>query len=129
MTGNNMGHCLKKFLQRISTLAVCVTVVLHSFPVGVLGAATPSQEELEAAQEAERKALEAAEEALMEVLIPETKVLTEDETAANAALDALKTVLDTHPKLKIALHNVLKKANALHMGQIGGGFLAGSVAG
>eukprot|EP01083_Nonionella_stella_P167130 560917_1 len=31
-----MAHSMK-FLQRICTLAVYVTVVLHSFPVGVLG--------------------------------------------------------------------------------------------
>eukprot|EP01083_Nonionella_stella_P160563 525063_1 len=38
MAGINMEHRLKKFVQRCYTLAVCVVVVLHSLPVGVLGA-------------------------------------------------------------------------------------------
>eukprot|EP01083_Nonionella_stella_P160756 525755_1 len=37
MAGTNMGHWLKTFLQRICMFAVYVTVVLHSFTVGVLG--------------------------------------------------------------------------------------------
>eukprot|EP01083_Nonionella_stella_P282193 960325_1 len=34
-----MALYLKKFMQRICTFAVCVPVVMHSVPVGVLGAA------------------------------------------------------------------------------------------
>eukprot|EP01083_Nonionella_stella_P002993 8537_1 len=41
---SNMEHCLKKLVQRCYTLAVCVVVVLHSLPVGVLGAAAAADE-------------------------------------------------------------------------------------
>eukprot|EP01083_Nonionella_stella_P160565 525065_1 len=44
MAGINMEHRLKKFVQRCYTLAVCVVVVLHSLPVGVLGAAAAAVE-------------------------------------------------------------------------------------
>eukprot|EP01083_Nonionella_stella_P180646 644705_1 len=116
---------MKTFLQRICTLAVCVTVVLHSSPVGVLC----SDGETEALQERVKQALETLK--AMEVeLQNDLKGLEMTTVNTRAPVEAeLQKVQEIKSTLEAVLVANATPKDASVWKNRGGGFLAGTIFG
>eukprot|EP01083_Nonionella_stella_P274990 933874_1 len=92
---------MKTFLQRICTLAVCVTVVQHSSPVGVLG----SEGEAGALQEKVKRALEtleAMEEELQSRLVGLKMTTETTREPVKAELQNVQDITSTLEALRVA---------------------------
>eukprot|EP01083_Nonionella_stella_P282191 960317_1 len=119
----------KEFLHHSCMLAVCVTVVLHSFSVGVLGAsflpAIPSEENVEKKAEALEKVLNG-----LEGLLSARADKVEFKKAVNDllvwGLDEDGMMAKAREELKALTNPAAKSSNAK---AFGGGVVAGGAVG